>query len=41
MRDNEFIKIVGWPGYRVYRHEIDEASALEKRWRLRAHPRSV
>jgi hypothetical protein len=41
MRDNEFTKILGWPGYRVYRHEIDEAATLEKRWRLRAHPRSV
>jgi hypothetical protein len=26
MRDNEFTKILGWPGYRVYRHEIDEAA---------------
>jgi hypothetical protein len=25
MRDNEFTKILGWPGYRVHRHEIDEA----------------
>ncbi len=26
MRDNEFTKILGWPGYRVYRHEINEAA---------------
>src|SRR5207245_2478100 len=22
--DNDFTKILNWPGYRVYRHEIDE-----------------
>jgi hypothetical protein len=22
--DNDFTKIPGWPGYRAYRHEIDE-----------------
>ena len=22
--DNEFTKILNWPGYRVYRHEIDQ-----------------
>jgi hypothetical protein len=25
LTDSEFIKILGWPGYRVYRHEIDES----------------
>jgi hypothetical protein len=32
MRDNEFTKILGWPGYRVYRHEIDEAAKTLHLW---------
>jgi hypothetical protein len=24
MHENEFTKILDWPGYRVFRHEIDE-----------------
>ena len=24
MRNNDWTKILGWPGYRVYRSEIDE-----------------
>ena len=32
MRDNEFTKILGWPGYRVYRHEIDEAAKRLRLW---------
>ena len=32
MRDNEFTKILGWPGYRVYRHEIDEAAKTLSLW---------
>jgi len=32
MRDNEFTKILGWPGYRVYRHEIDEAGKMLCLW---------
>jgi WD40 repeat protein len=32
MRDNEFTKILGWPGYRVYRHEIDEAAKTLRLW---------
>ena len=32
MRDNEFTKILGWPGYRVYRHEIDEAARTLRLW---------
>jgi len=32
MRDNEFTKILGWPGYRVYRHEIDEAGKTLCLW---------
>lgn len=32
MTDNEFTKILQWPGYRVYRHEIDESSKRLKLW---------
>jgi len=32
MRDNEFTKILGWPGYRVYRHEIDQAAKTLRLW---------
>jgi hypothetical protein len=32
MRDNEFTKILGCPGYRVYRHEIDEAAKTLRLW---------
>jgi len=32
MRDNEFTKILGWPGYRVYRQEIDEAARTLRLW---------
>jgi transposase len=32
MRDNEFTKILGWPGYCVYRHEIDEAAKTLRLW---------
>src|SRR5207249_5200461 len=32
MRDNEFTKILGWPGYRVYRHKIDEAAKTLRLW---------
>ena len=32
MRDNEFTKILGWPGYRVYRHEIDETAITLRLW---------
>jgi transposase len=30
--DNEFTRILDWPGYRVYRHEIDEGSKELKLW---------
>ena len=30
--DNDFTKILGWPGYRVYRHEIDERAMTLKLW---------
>jgi transposase len=30
--DNEFTRILSWPGYRVYRHEIDEKAKALKLW---------
>ena len=30
--DNEFTKVLGWPGYRVYRHEINEKNKTLKLW---------
>jgi len=32
VRDNDWTKILGWPGYRVYRTEIDEAAQALKLW---------
>jgi len=32
LRDNELTKLLGWPGYRVYRHEINEKSKTLKLW---------
>ena len=32
MRDNEFTKILGWPGYRVFRHEIDQTAKRLRLW---------
>jgi len=32
LTDQEFTKILDWPGYRVYRHEIDEATRTLKLW---------
>src|SRR6201982_2834615 len=32
MRDNELTKILGWPGYRVFRHEIDETAKTLRLW---------
>ena len=32
MRDNELTKLLGWPGYRVYRHEINERAMTLKLW---------
>ena len=32
MRDNDWTKILGWPGYRVYRTEIDEGAKTLKLW---------
>jgi transposase len=30
--DNEFTRILSWPGYRVYRHEINEKAKTLKLW---------
>jgi hypothetical protein len=30
--NNEFTKIRGWPGYRVFRHEIDETAKTLRLW---------
>jgi len=30
--DNEFTRILQWPGYRVYRHKIDEKNKLLELW---------
>ena len=30
--DNEFTRILSWPGYRVYRHEIDDPAKTLKLW---------
>jgi transposase len=30
--ENDFTKILGWPGYRVYRHEINERAKTLKLW---------
>ena len=32
MRDNEFTKILGWSGYRVFRHEIKETAMTLRLW---------
>jgi transposase len=32
VRENEWTKLLGWPGYHVYRHEIDEHGKTLKLW---------
>lgn len=32
MRENDWTKVLGWPGYRVYQHEIDEVAKTLKLW---------
>jgi hypothetical protein len=32
LRNNDWTKILGWPGYRVYRSEIDEDAKTLKLW---------
>src|SRR5215469_1368576 len=35
MRDSEFTRILDWPGYRVFRHEIDETNKILRLWARR------
>jgi 4-hydroxy-3-methylbut-2-en-1-yl diphosphate synthase IspG/GcpE len=35
MRDADWTKVLGWPGYRVYSHEINEAAKTLKLWERR------
>jgi hypothetical protein len=30
LRDSELTKLLGWPGYRVYRHKINERAKTLK-----------
>jgi transposase len=32
LRDSDWTKMLGWPGYRVWRHEIDERAKTLKLW---------
>src|ERR1700682_6176575 len=32
MRETDWTKVLGWPGYRVYRHEINEQAKTLKLW---------
>jgi transposase len=32
MRDNDWTRVLGWPGFKVYRHEIDEPGKRLKLW---------
>jgi transposase len=32
LRDNDWTRILGWPGYRVFQHEIDEKEKTLKLW---------
>jgi hypothetical protein len=32
MSENEWTKILGWPGYRVYRSEIEEEAKRLRLW---------
>ena len=32
MQDNDWTRVLGWPGYKVYRHEIDEPGKRLKLW---------
>jgi len=32
MRENDWTKVLGWPGYRVYRYEINEPAKTLKLW---------
>lgn len=39
MQDTDFTKILGWPGYRVFQHEINETAKTLRLWVRRKHRR--
>ncbi len=42
MRDTDFTKILGWPSYRVYQHEINEPAKTLRLWvRRKRRPRPL
>ena len=43
MRENDWTRVLGWPGYKVYRYEIDEHAQRLKLWvrRRRGHRQLV
>jgi transposase len=43
MRESDWTRVLGWPGYKVYRHEIDEQAKTLKLWvrRKRGHRQLV
>ena len=43
MRENDWTRVLGWPGYKVYRYEIDEHAQTLKLWvrRRRGHRQLV
>src|SRR6202162_686497 len=43
MRETNWSKVLGWPGYRVYRHEIQEQAKTLKLWirRKRGHRKLI
>jgi transposase len=43
LRDSELTELLGWPGYRVYRHEINEKAKTLKLWirRKRGHRKLI
>jgi transposase len=43
MRENDWTRVLGWPGYKVYRQEIDERAKTLKLWvrRKRGHRQLV
>lgn len=41
MQDNDFTKILAWPGYRVFQHEINEGSKRLRLWVRRVRRRAL
>src|SRR5215469_15100098 len=40
MRETDWTRVLGWPGYRVYRHEIKETAKTLKLWVRRKRGKS-